>query len=72
MLQVVKEKSDFAQCLHKTNRHMKLIHDAEFVNLYQSKTTRTCGDYYDDELFKVFPSLSNGLWRTNFTFDKCL
>ena len=47
---------------------MKLIHDAEFVNLYQPRITK----YNDDDLARVVHSFSKGICKINFTFDKCL
>ena len=51
---------------------MKVIDGTAFNNSYRPRTSKTFGDYCDDEPVKVVYSFSKGDDRKNFVFDRYL
>ena len=51
---------------------MKVIDGTVFVNIYPPRTSKTFGEYCDDELIKVVYSFSEGIGRMHFVFDRYL
>ena len=68
------------QLLHKVfelqyeegTEQMKVIDGTEFNNSYWPRTSKTFGDYCDDEPVKVVYSFSKGVDRMSFVFDRYL
>ena len=51
---------------------MKAIDGTAFDNRYRPRTSKTFGDYCDDEPVKVVYSFSKGVDRMSFVFDRYL
>ena len=51
---------------------MKAIDGTAFDNRYRPRTSKTFGDYCDDEPVKVVYSFSKGIDRMSFVFDRYL
>ena len=68
------------QLLHKVfelqyeegTEQMKVIDGTEFNNSFWPRTSKTFGDYCDDEPVKVVYSFSKGIDRMSFVFDRYL
>ena len=65
-LRAAKDKSEFTQLLHKVfepqyeepNVQIKVIDGTAFANTYRLRTSKTFGEYCDDELVKLVYSFS--------------
>ena len=51
---------------------MKAIDGTAFVNIYWLRTSKTFGEYFDDDLVKVVYCLSDGVYIMDFVFDRYL
>ena len=51
---------------------MKAIDGTAFVNIYWLRTSKTFGEYFDDELVKVVYYFSDGVYIIDFVFERYL
>ena len=58
--------------IEEPNVQMKVIDGTAFVDIYRPKTSKTFGEYCDDELIKVIYSFSERVDRMDFVFDRYL
>ena len=79
-LHAAKDKFEFIQLLHKVFEpqyekptvQMKVIDGTAFVNICRPRTSKTFGEYCDDDLVKVVYSFSKGADRMDFVFNRHL
>ena len=79
-MRAAKDKSEFTQLFHKVfepqyeepNLQMKVIDGTAFFNIYLPRTSKTFGEYCDDELIKVVYSFSERVDSMDFIFDRYL
>ena len=79
-MRAAKDKSELTQLLHKVfepqyeepNVQVKVIDGTTFVNIYRPRTSKTLGEYCDDDLVKAVYSFSKGADRMDFVFGRYL